>query len=114
MISNRMNDLDISGLKDTLSILINMFTRFKSPTAVMHLMKLTQTILDNLELDSQIVSECLQLQALKDIMQNPDEAFIYMLCDFLQGMLSKSNRTDVIVLALSFLHRNMQKSLDNP
>lgn len=35
-------------------------------------MKLTQVILDNLELDTTIVSECLQLPALKDILHNPD------------------------------------------
>lgn len=49
-----------------------------------------------------------------DVLRKPEEALVYLLCEFLQGLIVKTSSPEITKLALMFLEGNLDKELDNP
>ena len=114
ILTKKEGSVNLANLPKTILTIIQMFPKFQNPTALRHLLKVINNILSNVEFDSDVVRQCVESSTVHEVLRKPNEALLYLLCEFLQGLLTKTSSPQITRLALLFLDGNLDKELDNP
>lgn len=97
-----------------LLVIIGMFGRFRNPSAITHLVQLTNSVLENIEFDPNVVNTIIESPQVAELLKTHEEVLIYHVCSFLEHLLNKTDRPEIVVLALRFVRSHIEKTLDNP
>lgn len=114
ILTKKEGSINLTNLPKTILRIIEMFPHFKNPTALRHLLKVINNILSNVEFDSEVVQQCVESPVIHEVLKKPTEALVYLLCEFLQGLLGRTSSPQVTRLSIIFLETNLSKELDNP
>lgn len=114
ILAEKLGSLSIEGMGRAILVVIGMFSKFRNPSSVALLVQLANSVLDNVEFEPSIVDTIICSPEVAELLRSNEEVLIYHVCSFLEHLLSKTEREEVVVLALRFVRANTERTLDNP